>query len=349
MAGPGVIAAVLVLQLTSARGVTAVTYQNVPPDVARVSVQAWHDERLPVAVAAGVEHQGDRVIVRAASGRRSLVLLERADGAYLLDGPFWWPSADVERRLDRRWRRTITATSKEPVGEGTTIEWLPGGPERAGEWPKCVRAGERAWTCWGALADESAVIICRASDRMWWSVVSRGAAPNLRSSNWGRLLVVPDTHGGSSELRVRFAHPISQSLQRRLDLRLETAAVPTAHAISVGTGVTWLFGEGVPPDAWMDVRTAHSGPAYVALEEVAAGSPSLPLMLGLDETRPVDGIVVGHHEQLASGALVTMFRLIDPQRSVSDPSHHKPAACPHRGDDRGRQRGVSHRRRGGRG
>jgi hypothetical protein len=251
------------------------------------------------------------------------VLLERTDGAYLLDGPFWWPSADAERMLDRRWRRTITAASQEPV-VGGTVEWLPGGLEPAGEWPRCVRSGERAWACWGAPVGEPGVIICRAPDRVWWTVVSRGAAPNLRSSNWGRLLVAPDTPGGSSELRVRFAHPVSQSSQGRPGLRLETAAVPAAHSISVGTGVSWLFGEGGPPDAWMEVRTARSGPAYLTLEEVAAGSPSLPLIVRLDETRPVNGIVEGHHEQRASGALVTMFRLIDPSRSVSDPSHHKP-------------------------
>jgi hypothetical protein len=88
--------------------------------------------------------------------------------------------------------------------------------------------------------------------------------------------------------------------------------------------VAWLSGEGVPPDAWVDVRTAHSGPAYLALQDVAGGSPSLPLTVRLDATRTVDGIVLGLHEERASGALVTLFRLIDPPRPVSDPPRDKP-------------------------
>src|SRR5260370_26155532 len=103
MAGKTMIAAWLALQLTAApsAGVTthetatAVTYEHVPPEIVRVSLYAWHDAASPVAVAAGVERQSDRVIVRAASERRSLVVLERADGAYLVDGPLWWPSTDT--------------------------------------------------------------------------------------------------------------------------------------------------------------------------------------------------------------------------------------------------------------
>jgi hypothetical protein len=277
-----------------------------------------------VTVAAGVERQGDRVIVRAAPGRRSLVLLERADGAYLVDGPLWWPSKDTERVLDRRWRRTISAASPEPIPAATALEWLSGGPEPGPEWPRCFRSGERLWACWGAAVGEPGVIVCRALDRVWWTVVSRGLAPSPRSSSWGRLLVVPDSHGDSSELRVRFAHPIPPSSQRRPGLRLETAAVPAAQSTSVATGVAWLSGEGVPPDAWVDVRTARSGPAYLALQDVAGGSHSLPLTVRLDETRALDGIVVGLHEQVASGALVTLFRLIDPPRPAGDPSRDKP-------------------------
>ncbi len=321
MAGTGMIAAMLALQLTA---VTGVTYENVPPEIARVSIHAWQDAAAPSNVAATVERHGDRVIVRAPSGRRSLVLFERADGAYLVDGPLWWPSRDTEHVLDRRWRRTVSAASPEPIPAATALEWLSGSPEPASEWPRCFQSGERLWACWGAAVGEPGVIVCRSLDRVWWTVVSRGAAPNPRSSRWGRLLVAPDTHGDSSALRVRFAHPVPPSSPRRPGLRLETVAVPDAHSTSVATGVAWLSGESVPPDAWIDVRTSRSGPAYLSLQDVAAGSPSLPLLVRLDETRAVDGIVVGLQDQVASGALVTLFRLIDPPRPAGDHSRDKP-------------------------
>jgi hypothetical protein len=332
MAGTGMIGAILALQLTTAppvvavaeRTVTAVTYEDVPPEVARVSIHGWEDEASPVPVAAGVERQGDRLIVRAASGRRSLVLFERADGAYLVDGPFWWPATDAGRVLDRRWRRTIAVASPEPIPDATAFEWVSAGSESGVEWPRCFRSGERLWTCWGAAVGEPGVIVCRAVDRVWWTVVSRGPAPNLRSSNWGRLLLVPEGSGDQSELRVRFAHPVAQSSQRLPGVRLETADVTAAQSTSVARGAVWVSGEGVPSSGWIEVRTAHFGPAYLALQDVAGGSPSLPLTVRLEETRVVDGIAVGVRDQPASGAMVTLFRLIDPPRSARDPSRERP-------------------------
>jgi hypothetical protein len=332
MAGTGMIGPILALHLTitpsviavTERIVTAVTYEDVPPEVARVSIHGWEDEASPVPVASGVERQGGRLIVRAASGRRSVVLLERADGAYLMDGPFLWPAADTGRVLDRRWRRTIAVASSDPIPGATAVEWVSTGPESGTQWPRCFRSGERLWTCWGAAVGEPGVIVCRVLDRVWWTVVSRGPAPSLRSSNWGRLLLVPEASGDQSELRVRFAHPVTQSSQRRPGVRLETAEVTAAQSTSIAKGAVWVSGEGVPPDAWIDVRTAHFGPAYLALQDVAGGSPSLPLTVRLEETRAVDGIAMGVRDEPAGGAMVTLFRLIDPPRSAGDPSREKP-------------------------
>jgi hypothetical protein len=324
MAGTGMIAAILATHLITAPSVTAVTYENVPPEVVRISVHRWQDEASPMTVAGDVERQGPRVIVRAASGRRSVVLLERTDGDYLLDGPFWWPSNDAERVLDRRWRRTIAAASPEPIAGAAALEWLSGGSERTGEWPRCFRAGERLWACWGAAVGEPGVIVCRALDRVWWTVVSRGAVPNLRSSRWGRLLMVTDTDGDPSGLRVRFAHPVAPSSQRLRGLRLDTAIVAGAQSTSVAPGVAWLSGEDVPPEAWVDVRTIHSGPAYLALQDLADGSLSLPLTVRLEETRALDGIAVGIRDERANRALVTLFRLIDPPSPSNDSSREKP-------------------------
>ena len=111
---------------------------------------------------------------------------------------------------------------------------------------------------------------------------------------------------------IRFAHPIVPSAQRVRGLRLYTAAVPAAAAVLVTPGAAWLSGDDIPADAWVEVRTSRGGPAFVGLREVADGPSSLALTIRLDETRPVDGVAVGGGDQLANGALITLFRLIDP-------------------------------------
>jgi hypothetical protein len=100
--------------------------------------------------------------------------------------------------------------------------------------------------------------------------------------------------------------------------------VAGARSTFVAPGVAWLSGEDVPPDAWVDVRTAHSGPAYLVLRDVADGSPSLPFTVRLEEIRAVDGAAVGGRDQAASGALITLFRLIDPPPAANDSSREKP-------------------------
>lgn len=303
--------------------VTAVTYENVPPEVVRVSVHDWIEEAWPRAAAGDVSRQAGRVMVRAASGRRRVVLFERADGTYLLDGPFWWPEADSERLPDRQWRQTVRVASPEPIA-APALEWLSAGPERTGPWPRCLQAEDRVWACWGVAAGDPGVIVCRAWDSVWWSVVSHGVAPDLRSSKWGRLLVVTDASGDGAGLGVRFGHPAPHSSQRVPGVRLGTASVGGAHSTVVAPGVAWLYGGDRPRAAWIEVRTASSGPAYLALEDAAGGSPALPLTARLEETRTLDGRVVSDREQRASGALVTLFRLIDPWSSGNAPAREKP-------------------------
>jgi hypothetical protein len=304
-------AAVLAFQLTASPSVATVRYAHVPPEIVRISVLRWQEAGPPVAATAEIEHTGRRLVVRAASGRRSVVVLERADGAYLLDGPFSWPPADAERALDRRWRRTIVGDSREPIADGSLFEWVSASPDRTGEWPKCLRTGERIWTCWGAAAGEPGVIVYRSGDRIWWTVVSRTTPSSPRGSRWGRLLLVRDTSGDPSGLRVTLGHPVAPSSRRQPGVRLDTAVVTGAQSTPVAPGVAWLSGEDVPPGAWVDVRTAHSGPTYLELQDVADGPASAPLTVLLDETLMLEGIALGDRDQPASGALVTLFRLID--------------------------------------
>ena len=75
------------------------------------------------------------------------------------------------------------------------------------------RRSDRVWGCWGVPAGRARRDRGRAQDRIWWTVVSR-ARPDLRSSKWGRLLLVDDATREASDLRVRFAHPLLPSALR---------------------------------------------------------------------------------------------------------------------------------------
>jgi hypothetical protein len=61
------------------------------------------------------------------------------------------------------------------------------------------------------------------------------------------------------------------------------------------------------------VRTAAGGPSFVPLEEGSGGGVLTPLEVRLSASRTIAGTVTGAGGQPASRALVTMFRLIDPQ------------------------------------
>ena len=303
---------------------TAVTYTDVPPEIVRVSVHGWQDAGVPVRIGGDVDRQERTLTIRAEADRRVLVRLERADGAYLLDGPFSWPPRDGQRALDRHWRRTITMASSEAIAGAAEFEWLSARGEPAADWPRCFQAGDRLWSCWGVTLGDSGVLFCRAGNRVWWTAVAHGAAPSLRSSTWGRLLIVPDAPSDPAGVRVTFAHPALSSSLRTPGVRLETAVVPRTQATPVAPGALWLAGEEVPARAWVEIRTTQAGPAYVPLQEVADGSPSLPLTVRLVESHLVSGVAVGAREEPGNSALVTLFRLIDPVPSPSTPSREKP-------------------------
>jgi hypothetical protein len=304
------IAALVVFQL-----VVPITYADVPAEVERVSVLQWRDDRAPAPMAADIERNGGQVIARVAIPARVLVLFTRADDRYMVDGPFEWPRAATDRVLDRRWRRTRDGTT--PAGQPHTnpLEWLS--PDGPGEWPRCFWTGQHQWGCWGAPVAQAGVLISRARDRLWWTVVSASGPPEMRSSSWGRLLIVSDESGDASKLRVTFARVVASS-QRPRSARLDTAAWPRAHAVSVAAGSAWLFGDEVAADAWMEVRSARGGPQYLSVSDVVDADPALPLMVALNATRDVDGVVVGGRDEPAPGALVSIFRAIEPLATPND-------------------------------
>jgi hypothetical protein len=72
------------------------------------------------------------------------------------------------------------------------------------------------------------------------------------------------------------------------------------------------------------VRASRAGPAYLSLQDVAEGPSSLPVVIRLEEPRAFDGLIVDGRDRRASGAIVTLFRLIDPPRPPGDASKEKP-------------------------
>jgi hypothetical protein len=317
------IAAFFVLQLLTAPPPVAVVYDDVPGAVGRVSLYLWRDEASPVAVTGDILRNGSRVTVRGVSGQRTLVVFARMDGEYLVDGPFSWPMADVVRLVDGRWRRTARGGAPEALVEVSALEWLSASQAQGDQWPRCYWAEPHQWACWGVPVGEAGVLLSRASDRVWWSVVSGATAPDMRAAQWGRLLRVREDAGETTPVRVSFGHPVAPA-QRLRGVRLDTAPVAMAQAVTVADGAVWVTGEQVPADAWAEVRSARGGPKYVPLREITDGLSSLPITIVLEESRSLDGVVVGAAAQRAGGALVTLFRLIDPAPSPGGPGRSKP-------------------------
>jgi hypothetical protein len=161
---------------------TRVTYANPPGDVVRVSLYAWADSRVPASIAADVTRVGSDLIVATDPGRRVVLRFEREDGSYMIDGPFWWPAEDMARVLERRWRRTVAASTADGIQADAQFEWVSAAAGGRGEWPRCFAAGERLWSCWGVLRDEDGVLAGRVGDRIWSAVVGEGAGPGSSSS-----------------------------------------------------------------------------------------------------------------------------------------------------------------------
>ena len=193
------IAAVLVTVVGLGAGTTRVTYANAPPDVARVSLYAWVDSRMPSRIAADVDRAGSDITVSAGAGRRVVLRLDREDGTYLIDGPFWWPAEDTARVIERRWRRTVAASAFDSIAGDPQFDWVSAAAGGRGEWPRCFASADRLWTCWGVPHGEDGVLVGQVGDRIWSTVVGRGAAPAFRSSAWARLLVIRG-YGGAVRL-----------------------------------------------------------------------------------------------------------------------------------------------------
>jgi len=280
----------------------AVTYDRVPAEVVRIQVYDWREESIPLETPAAVDRAGDVVSILGRSGANVIVVFARADGAYLIDGPFRWPDTVTRRVLDPRWRRSITVDASGIAADEHTIRWLSAEAE-ADAWTRCVGEAVRV-TCWGVRVGAVGVAYFESQGRLWSAVV--GGQTRFRSSAWGRLLIVrgpsPDANA-----RVRLRHPVA-SAQRSRSVRLETQDVGQAASVPVGKSAIWIAGNDIPDDAWVEVQVVGSGPVYLPMRDVAEGPASLPVHVAVPDSRAIDGAVSGRGDVPAAGSVVTLFR-----------------------------------------
>ncbi len=256
-----------------------------------------------------------------AAGHEVIVSFIRGDGAYLVDGPFVCPAVDTVRQPNPIWRRTLQIRAPQGTATGADLAVVRQSEDRDG-WPRCEWIRETA-ECRGVPLDARGVVLFMDRDRVWWTVMAGATARAFQSSAWGRLVVVS---GGSEigPIAGAVAHPVLPPPERSAALRLDTAGVPDAHVVALAPAALWIYGEEIPPGAWLELRGPHTGPAYLPLEDVARAPVTLPLWVTLEVDQTVAGVARGQGGGGASGAVVTLFRLIDP-RSAS-PSPQEPIA-----------------------
>jgi len=145
----------------------------------------------------------------------------------------------------------------------------------------------------------------------------------MRPSTWGRLVVVHDDIDGTpSRLRMTAGRPVEPPAQRSRSVRLETASVSDVRATRVSASAMWVAGDSAPASAWLEIRSARAGPAYVPIEDFSNGSPQVPFHMLIRQTRAVDIRVVSERGEPGSAALVAVFRMIEPRPPRSGLSGH---------------------------
>jgi len=202
---------------------------------------------------------------------------------------------------------------------------VPADPDLSDPWPRAFQAGARTVDLWGVPVAATGVLIAQPADRLWWTVISGRRANDLQSAGWGRLLVVREGDAVPDRATVKFARPETPAL-RRAALQVETVALSEAHALAIAPGTFWVYGEGIAPAAWMEVRSARGAPQYFALNEIANGPPGIPERIMLAAPASLDGIVVSAQGERAAASSVTLFRFVDPPspgEGPAQPAHRR--------------------------
>ena len=236
-----------------------------------------------------------------------VIMLQRRDGRYLLDGPIALSSEEAERRLDHVWRQTAQGGAVGTLVGTPAIEWLPADGTAADSWPACWWTGSARWACMGVPLDAAGVVIAADGHRLWSAATNARTAVSLRPAVWGRLVVVRDRHGGSPPGLTATAARAVIPPQRTKTVRLEVSALPDVRVSPVGRSAVWIPGDSSPSTAWVEIRTARSGPAQLPLADAAEGSPHVAVPVLVDDTRGVNAVAMSDRAAPAAGALVSIF------------------------------------------
>jgi hypothetical protein len=301
--------------MIAALALAALVYQDVPPEVERIAAYEWRAGSPPAPLDAGVSREGSRWTVAVPKAAAVIIVLHRRDGRYLLDGPIAISSDEAERRLDGVWRQTVQGGAVGAVVGTPAIEWLSAADAAADSWPACWWTAPARWACMGAPIGAAGVVIAADGHRLWSTPAGGQMAVSLRPAGWGRLVVVRDRHGGVLPGLTAAAVRAVIPPQRTKTVRLEVSALPDVRVSPVGRSAVWIAGDSSPPSAWIEIRTTRSGPAYLPLADVAEGSPQVAVQVLLDDSRVVNAVVMSDRATPAPGALVSIFRLIDPPAS----------------------------------
>ncbi|HEY2432514.1 MAG TPA: hypothetical protein VGI12_07550 [Vicinamibacterales bacterium] len=298
-----------------------IVYHDVPAEVSTVTPYAWRQGSAPVPLHVAVERDGRDVRFVLAVESPIVVLLQRPDGLYLLDGPLI-VDRPLERRVDGNWRRSVVGSTAGVTAAAAPLTWISA-DGIGGVWPACWWTSPSRWECMGLPLDAAGVVTAIQDGWLLAAPVSGNAVPTLRASAWGRLAVVSDRDGGlPPRLRFTAAEPQTPP-QRARAVRLETRQLDL-KVFPLSPGVFWLAGGSSPPDSWLEVRSVRSGPQFLSLDEVARDTPLSPLRVVLEARRDVDAVVASNRGDPIPGALVTLFRLIDRQPEIVTPGQPPP-------------------------
>ncbi len=301
-----------------------IAYANVPPAVTHVAVYAWQQDSAPASIPFTIARDGGLTTITFSVSGAVVVQLQRADEAYVLDGPFLVRADSEERRLDGVWRHTVTGGVANGPHGTAPLKWLSESGAQASAWPSCWWADASRWACMGVELDRAGVVVGNPGRHVLSAVVGARSAAPLRETGWGRALQVADRDGSvPPRLLVTAAHATAAP-QRARTVRLQTGPLVDVRVAEVAPGLFWVAGDSSPPDAWLEIRSARSGPLYLPLAEVADGPSLLPMRVSLDATRVVAATIVSSSGTPAAGALVTAFRLIDAEDAPRRPGEPPP-------------------------
>lgn len=297
---------------------TLITYGSLPAEIARVHLHEWQGTRLGAPVT--VDQLAGTVVIRGTPNRLYVITFTRSDGAYLLDGPFAWPRTDTVRTVPARWHWTLHGRVPDELAADAGVEWIRADAD-GGVWPACFREDSRSWACWGILPNSHGVVVITGVGVILWTTSHGGSVLPLHRARWGRLVVVSNAAAGSA-VSVTARYPVPPPPGRLRGIRLATASVPGAQSTPIAPGYVWVTGDRIPPDAWLEVRTAAAGPVHLTLQDVADAPSSVPLHVTLPDRRIIEGRVVRADGEGAPSAMVSTFRLIEP--AVGDPARAPP-------------------------